>query len=498
MPAGMSIILRKGGLTLATALMATALNAAPRADFVVVNGDDPRSLDPQRVSTKAEARVALALFEGLLAYDADGSARPGLAERWTMAGTTATFVLRRAQWSDGTAITARTVVESWKRGLSAPLPLLVRWLESVRAVDDRTVEVSFTEPLPTLALLADPAFAVIPMHLVDAYGPLWAQPDHLAVNGPFRLDVWTPRSKLTLVPNTAYWDAARVGLKRITFLTGTFDTGETLFRNGAADWLPDAPVSRLDTQRRPRTDHVSLAWGSYFLRLNLTDPVLGDVRVRRALSLSFDRSQLASSLRSWQPAYSLTPALGDYHPPELGAANAATARKLLAEAGYGGGKGFPVLTLLANTGETHRKVLEYLADEWRRNLGINSDVKTENWTAYLDDLARRNYQVARSAWLGDYFDPLTFLGLFVSTGPDNHTGYANPAYDALVAQAAALSGPARAKVFRQAETLLETDLPMIPVLHYATGNRIDLSRWKGWSANTADVHPYKDIAPKIR
>ncbi len=483
--------------TAALTVLTTVLHAAPRTDFSIMNGEDPRSLDPQKVSTKAEARIALALFEGLIAYDASGAARPGLAERWTL-GKTSVFTLRKTKWSDGTASTAGTVVQSWRRGLEAKVPLLTRWVSGLKAVDDTTLEVAFTEPLPTLTLLADPAFAVLPMHLVDEFGPQWALPEHIATNGPFQLESWVLRTRLTAVPSPVYWDRARVKLKRITFLTGTFELGETLFRSGEADWLPDAPPSRLDPDR-PRIDHISPALGSYFLRLNVADPVLKDGRVRRALALGFDRSALVRELHTGAfAAESLVPPMGDYTPAPLERAGAATARRLLAEAGYPGGKGFPALTLLANTGETHRRVLEYLSDEWHRNLGITADVKIENWTAYLDDLARRNFQIARSAWLGDYFDPLTFLGLFVSTSADNYTGYANPAFDALVAQGSALSGAARAKAFRQAEAVLAVDLPYIPIFHYAAGNRLDTRRWSGWSVNALDVHPYKDIAPKIR
>ncbi len=498
MRTGMKTSVALAGMALFMAVVALPLNAVPRTEFTIMNGEDPRSLDPQKAATRGDARIAGALFEGLVSYDPDGQARPGLAERWTVSGTTVTFVLRKTSWSDGTPITARTVADSWKRGLAAALPLLVRWVDSAKAVDDRTLEVTFTEPLPTLSLLADPSFAVIPMHLVEAWGPLWAQPEHIADNGPFRLETWVPRSKLTVVPNPGYWDKTHVKLTRITFLSGNFDIGETLFKGGAADWLPDAPPGRLDD--RKRSDYVSLALGSYFLRLNLVDPAFTDIRVRRALALAFDRSTLVRTVLhgNQAAAYSLTPAMAGYTPPEIDSRNAAAARKLLAEAGYPGGKGFPLITLLANTGETHRKVLEFLADEWKRNLGIGTEVKSENWTAYLDDLGRKNYQAARSAWLADYFDPLTFLGLFTSTSPDNYTGYANPAYDALVKQGAAASGAARWKAFRQAETLLETDLPFIPLFHYTAGNRIDLTRWAGWSTNPLDVHPLKDIAPKIR
>ena len=498
MRAGMNTMFPRGGLALALLVLTSAVGAAPLTEFTVLNGEDPRSLDPQKVSTRAEARIALALFEGLIACDEDGAARPGLAERWTVDGRTAVFTLRRARWSDGQAITARTVVDSWKRGLAAKLPLLVRWVASVKAADERTLEVAFTGPLPTLTLLADPAFAVLPMHLVGSFGPQWSLPEHLAVNGPFRLEAWQPRSRLTVVPNAAYWNKAAVRLTRITFLTGDFDVGETLFRAGAADWLPDAPVARLDA-RKTRVDHVSPALGSYFIRLNVTDPALADVRVRRALATAFDRAALARTLRGGPlAAYSLVPPLADYEPPVMSRGSPAAARRLLAEAGYPGGKGFPALTLLANTGETHRQVLEFLADEWNRNLGISAEVKTENWTAYLDDLSRRNYQAARSAWLGDYFDPLTFLELFVSGNAGNYTGYTNPIYDQLVAQGAALTGAARWRVFQKAETVLETDLPLIPIVHYTAGNRIDLGRWSGWSTNALDVHPYTDIAPKIR
>jgi oligopeptide transport system substrate-binding protein len=106
---------------------------------------------------------------------------------------------------------------------------------------------------------------------------------------------------------------------------------------------------------------------------------------------------------------------------------------------------------------------------WRRELGISVQLANMEFKTYIDAQMTLNYEISRSRWIGDYPDADTFLGMFVTGGGNNDTGWANPAYDALIARSRAMpAGPERKAVLGEAETLLLSELPVIPVFF---GNR---------------------------
>jgi len=466
----------------------------------------------------------MALFEGLVTYDNQtAEARSGLAESWKIAKdlVTYTFKLRKAVWSDGIPINSKTVVDSWLRELDpqtgAPGGDAVADLVAggrdyrsgqagpeavqIKAVDESTFQVRFTSPLPTLSRLADCAFAVVPVHAIAQFGPAWTRPENFVGNGAYRLERWVPHTGLTVVPNRKYWDQRSVRLARITFLPLENNAaGYRLYKRGEADWMTSVPLDEIDEARARKDFHNEMNLGTYFYRLNVTDPALQDARVRRALALAVDRTVLVKRVLpgSLVPAYSFTPPLSSYTPPVFAAKDdSETARQLLAEAGFPGGQNLPPLTILFNTGETNRKVGEFFQEQWKRNLGLDVELKSEDWKTYQADMKALNFQMARSAWIGDYNDPMTFLDMYVTGGADNNTGFSNPRYDALVAEAKALpAGPGRMKVLKELETLLMAQLPIIPIYTYTSPNLIDLTRWSGWFPNILDVHPWKNVGRK--
>ena len=199
-----------------------------------------------------------------------------------------------------------------------------------------------------------------------------------------------------------------------------------------------------------------------------------------------------------KPAFALTP------PDTRGYTARATlkfdvegARKLLAEAGHPGGKGLPPIEIHYNTSENHRAIAEAIQQMWKKNLGIESTLRNEEWKVYLDSQSQGKYMVSRAGWTGDYPDPNTFLETFVSTGGNNRTGWTNAVYDRLIATAACTAAQQdRYESLQQAEAILLDELPLLPLYHYTRVYLLHPSV-KGWFPTLLDHHPYKHVSLEV-
>jgi len=520
-----SFLLVAATLVAASFLLVSCGTQAPKG-FTLVNGGEPQSLDPALIQGVPEHRIFEALFEGLVVYDnKTAEAKPGLAESWTVGedGKTYTFKLRKAVWSDGTAITAQTVVDSWLRELDpktaapyadTPAGFIAGAVDfksgkagpesvQIKALDELTFQATFVGPLPTVSILAHYSFAIVPIHAIAKFGNDWTKPENFVGNGPYKLATWVPQSKITVVPNDKYWDQPAIKLASITFLPiEDNNTAYNMYKTGEVDWATFVPIDQIEDAQLRKDFQNSIYLGTYFYRLNVTNPSLKDAKVRRALALGFDRAALVKRVTKGGqlPAYSFSPTFASYTPPTFAAGDdIEAAKKLLAEAGFPGGKGFPKLTILYNTNEGHKKVAEYMQDQWKTNLGIEVELKNEEWKTYLEDMNKMNYVVCRAGWIGDYNDPMTFIEMFTTGNGNNNTGFSNAQYDALVKKAQTMQeGPDRVALLGQAETILMAELPLVPIYTYTTIQMIDLDKWDGWYPNVLDVHSWRNVGPKAR
>jgi oligopeptide transport system substrate-binding protein len=511
-------------LCAAVILSILALPAFSQVTFTIGNSGDPETLDPQLAYSVPEQRICLALFENLASYDAKtGDPQPGLAESWSQSadGLTWTITLRdKALWSDGVPITAQTVADSWLRELDpdtgAPYAFLIADLirgaeeyntgkgsakdVAVKALDSRTLQLTTVSPAPYVPdLLPQPAFSVVPMHVIRAYPKDWTLPEHFVGNGPFVLKEWTPQARIVLLKNQRYWDAKDVKTDSIVFLPmEDRETAWAMYVKGTIDWSTVFPPADRLVDARKRADYVlSPTLGTYYYQFNTAKPPFNDVRVRKAFAMAVSRSDiLAKIIQAGQvPAFSLTPPLGGkfpYAPPTGIPESADRARKLLANAGFPGGKGFPKVRLLYDTNDQHKVIAEALRDRWQQVLGVTVELVNQDWESFLKTSRSDNmggFDLVRAGWAADYRDPFAFL-----SAPQD-SGYASTSYEALLKKANAMAeGADRMKAFQSAEDMLvNQDVAILPLYFYVSQNMIDLSKWAGWYPNVLDIHPLKDI-----
>ena len=190
--------------------------------------------------------------------------------------------------------------------------------------------------------------------------------------------------------------------------------------------------------------------------------------------------------------------MAGYTSPEGNHYNVEAAKKLLAEAGYPGGQGFPKVTILYNTSEGHKKIAEYVQQQWEENLGITMDIENAEWKTVLARGKKQDFQILRMGWIGDYLDPNTFLELFQTDAGQNYGKYSNTEFDALIQEAARMpAGAERTAKLKKAEGIFITqDQGIIPIYHYTNINMIDLNKWGGWYNTPTDWHHPKFIYKK--
>ncbi len=505
--------------------------AEPKAGVVIINGPDPETLDPALGTGIEDLRIISALSEGLTRNDPDTSrAIPGLAESWEISpdGLVYTFHLRdHLQWGPNDPIAADDVVYSWLRALApetaseyAGQLYYIKNGEAynsgklkdaaqvgVKALDARTLRVELNHPTAFfLELCAFQTLAVVPRKVIDRYGEDWMRVKPLPTSGPYLLGDWRLNDKIRLVKNPYYWDAANTRTEIIDCLPiSTPSTALNLYQTGAADiiWDQDNIPSELLDVLSKRPDYHTFPYiGTYFLRFNVTRPPFNDARVRKALAMTIDKKRLVENfLRGGEPiADHLVPdGTANYEGAKGLGYDPAQARRLLAEAGFPDGKGFPHCSYLfdaaAGGGQIHSKVAVELQQMWQQQLGIHIELRQMEKRSYMVSQNNLDYDVSRSTWIGDYNDPNTFLDLFRSDNGNNRTGWKNARYDALLNEGnSQVDLKKRAELLKEAETILVHDeAPIVPIYFYVGFNYYNPARIKGVYPNILDVHPLNAI-----
>jgi peptide/nickel transport system substrate-binding protein/oligopeptide transport system substrate-binding protein len=492
----------------ASASPAASSPAAAAKQLSVCIGPDTETIDPALNSSVDGANYILWTYDCLLLVDKDNKIVPGVAEKWETStdGLTWTFHLRQGlKWSDGSALTANDFVYSWKRvadpNTAAPYAQTVLGMVKgfdeaaagkvdalgVAAPDDNTFVVSLAHPCVYFDKLA--AFQVLsPVNkaTIEKNGDAWAtKPETYVCNGAFTIKEWVPGSYMLFAKNPNYWNAGAIKLDTIkALLIEDPNAVYAAWQSKEAVMVKSIPSNEIANLRSDPNFHLDPLPGTYYVCINDSLKQFSDPRVRQALSLAIDRNYMSETLTGgvYAPASSwVGPGITDwdgnsfqananggkpYIDNKDTAGNLEKAKKLLADAGYPEGKGFPAINYSVNDSSYHKVFAEYIQQAWSQ-LGLTVNVNVVEWKAFLPQRRAGDYEVSRNGWVVDYNDASNLLELVQSTNGNDDAQYKNPAYDELMNKAAAeANAQVRSGYLHQAEDLLMSDAAAIPIAYY--------------------------------
>ncbi|RMG02040.1 MAG: peptide ABC transporter substrate-binding protein [Planctomycetota bacterium] len=374
----------------------------------------------------------------------------------------------------------------------------------IEVTGPREIRFHLKHPVPYFVnLLGFYPMSPVNRRCVETYGyPAWTKPENIVTNGPFMLEERRIRDRIRLVKNPLYWDADNVHLQTIDVLAvESAITGLNLFLTGDADWIPTVPneLVRDLMESHPESFRRAPYMVVEYYLLNCQRPPLDNPEVRRALAQALNKQEIVDRLlkTGQQPAYSLVPpGIGqyiDYTPPQCLPYDPVAARRRLEATDFREVLGNRRLELLYNTLESHQAIAELIQSQWKRSLNVDVRLQNQDWARYLASRREGAFDIARAGWIADYLDPNTFLEMFTTGNPNNHSRWSNPEYDRLIVEAQQESDTAlRLKKYEQAEAILMDEMPIIPIFFGVTRNMVR-PEVRGFYDNMLDVHPLKYI-----
>ena len=491
------------------------------AGFTVQYGSNPETLDPALNSAVDGGNTIITVFETLLIINENNEAVPGQAESWTTSedGLTWTFTMRDGlKWSDGTDLNAKDFEYSFKRmanpDTAAPYaetclgmidgfeeaagfpdadgnPTVEPNLDAlnVKASDDgKTLTIVLAYPCSYFdKIVAFAAMSPVQKATVEANGDAWCtSPDTYVCNGPFMITEWTPSERIVLTKNPNYvggWDSSKIVSESITLLLLEDSSASfAAYNSGEAQLIKDVPTDEIPSLTKAEDGgdfYVDTILGTYYVSLNLKRDAFKDAKVRRALSLAIDRDYVANTIM--QGTYSTADSIvgpgivdenGYFHDngnaPYISAdyeANLAEAKKLLADAGYPNGEGYPTIEYSTNDAGYHVPLAEYLQQAWG-DLGITLTINKMEWSSFTPARRAGEYDVARNGWVMDYNDPSNMVELFCTDNGNNDGKYSNPDFDAAIEGSKVADAAEHFAQLHKAEDILMEDMGCIPVAYY--------------------------------
>jgi oligopeptide transport system substrate-binding protein len=475
---------------------------------ITVNwGTEPPSLDPGLASDVTSANILLNIMDPLVKLDEDLNPVPNAAESFDTSedGKTVTFVLRDdLKWTNGDPVTAQDFEYSWKRTMSPDLGADYAYQfygivgaqdyngcdpkkddceamaanVGVKAVDDKTLEVTLTTPQPWFVQqVAHHSFLAVNKKAVDQFGDKWTEAANIVSNGPFKLERWQHNANIDIVKWDEWRDAASVKLTRVNgrmisdgvTAVQAFEAGEVDVNN-----QPPAPDEMSRLKETPEYEQYT-GLGTYYYGVNVKN--ITDVKQRRAMALAIPRQSIIDNVTQADqiPATGFTPQgmpgfdeINPDSPWTPAEGDMEQAKQLMGEVA----SPKKDITLYINDSPGHREIAVAIQAAWQE-LGIKSTIKQQEFQQYLEFLGpppNKDVDIYRLGWIGDFVDAINFLELWTCESGNNSTNFCNKDYDALIEKARNTEdNDARYQIYGEAEDILfgeNGDMPVLPIYFY--------------------------------
>ncbi|MBO9129319.1 peptide ABC transporter substrate-binding protein [Bacillus sp. 165] len=467
----------------------------------LIESSEIPSMDSTLATDAVSFSVMNNVMEGLYTLGEGDKPVPGVAESYEASedGKTYTFKLRKdAKWSNGDPVTANDFVYSWKRAVDPATAAEYAYIMfdvknaqkinnkevsvdelGVKATDDYTLEVELETPVPYfLSLTSFPTFYPLNEKYIKEQGDKFGLEANTTIyNGPFVLSEWKHEQSFQLKKNENYWDKGTVKLEEINYnIVKDVATGVNLYDTGDVD-RTSLSAEFVDKYKSSPDFKTMLEPTLFFLRLNEKNKFLGNVNIRKAISMSFDKEGIANVIlnNGSMGAYGLVPQDFVQGPDkkDFRKNNGKLAKTDVNEAQAmweTGKKELGVdtvdLELLNFDSESAKKIGEYLKEQMEKNLpGLSVTIKQQPFAQKLDLESKGDYAMSFAGWGPDYPDPMTFLDMFVTGGSHNQMAYSNAKYDELIEKAKTDMSDLQARWdnLLEAEKILFDDAAIAPV-----------------------------------
>lgn len=504
----------------------------------VVVGPEPETIDPALNQAADVTTEIQHMFEGLTRYSSDKKYVNAEAKDIKVSSDHLTYTVTLRddlKWSDGKPVKASDYVYAWQRAVDPKTASQYAYIFDpvknaneiiakkkdkselgVKATDDKTLVITLRTPCAYfLELLSFTAYYPLREDVVEGNDKWTQDPKTYISNGPYKLKEWNHKESLVLEKNPYYYEKDKVKIDTLRFVLTDQDAAIlSAYKTGEIQFAFPISVDEMDAWK-DKPDYMKVnELGITYFEFNVTKKPFNDPRVRKALSLVVDRNYLVEKVtkENQTTATGFVPlgmndvdstkqfrvVGGDYYSTKKAdyEKNVAEAKKLLAEAGYPNGKGFPAFEYSTNPSTANQAVAEALQNMWKTELGIKCTIAQEEWAVFIDSRNKGNFSVSRGGWSADYNDPVSFLDLFVTGGGNNDPKYSNTKYDALIQKVKSTDdNTVRMPLLHQAEDILIGQDMVVAPLFYRCRSILMNTNIKGYynSPLGFDYFMYADI-----
>lgn len=482
-----------------------------REEAVVVGiGSETGGLDPAGNIALTYLTYSVTALDELLTYNESGEIEYRAADSYEVNEdfTEWTFHLRKdGRWSDGSFVTAKDFLNTIQRALDpksgsgyANYLFPIKNAEEiymgeqdmetlgVSVEDDYTIHFSLEEPcVYFLKLLRLPVYTPSNSVYATEVGNGWDKnPDTSLSNGPYYLEEYIPEQYFTLKKNPYYWNQEQVKTETIVFrFFSDQQSLQSAYETGEVDIATGLPASSAELYAGEPDLVLTNSIATRYIYPNLSVEPLDDVRVRKAINLAIDREALCKMVgQEAEPTvnfiakYMVNSSTGQYYSEEtepLFEENVEEARRLLAEAGYPNGEGFPELVYKYPSLELDTDTAQVIQEQLKQNLNISIQLQPQELQTNYSDRRAGDFDLCRMNWTADFADPYTYLSMLLSNGTYNCSGINDPVYDKLVeASSRELDAQKRTTLIHEAEKwAVGEQFYIIPLFSVKTCNLVN-------------------------